>query len=808
MAGMFNGCRSLTSLNLSNFDTSFTEEIECMFCDCSSLEYLDISNFNFMNLFQINDMFNGINNKLKYISINNIKSNQYALNDLNSAFNNQSNLMVCQKDNIITNEKVTYCCCDFSKSPLKCDCNNYINVKYINRVEYDNGFINNKIQSRNDISFIINKDSLLLKDEPFIIEANSSIDIVISNPITKLDNFFNSDFDEYSGSISYVDLSHFNASLVTSTIQMFEQCYSIKEINFTNIQTPSIQTMIEMFSGCSQLISLDLSNFDTSSVTQMGEMFRGCSSLEYLDISSFDAQNLKSFSDMFDDADNIKYISLYNAKNPSALSEAISKYSNLNTKNELTVCQKEDIINNENALNACCDYWDYNFETLSCDPDNYIKLKFKEDVNYPYGFSFIQNNQKQNEFRTEIYLIQYDHIRYKQNEALNISKDKDVKIVFNSLISTTTKFFYDYYDPNVEYIISMDLSHFNSSLLESSDSMFSGCTSLESIDLVNFNAPLLTNMNNMFFQCNSLKNLDLSDFKSSSLTNINRMFCGCVSLEYLNLNNLDFSKIEDASYMFYNVKHLKFINIYDIKYNDIFKNEIDEFSRLNDSKIYISQNSDIITNENHKYFDYNINMNEYKCSSFIIIYYKDSITYEKGFLIDGIDSRNYVSFIFNDNVMYLINEKLDIKENGNVKLCFKDNVTSLEKFFDASIDNNAKNIISIDLSHFDSSLVTNIEKMFSECQELLALDISNFNFEKIENSNDIFNGLTNLTYINLFNSKNINNINISELMNLTLIVCQNDMFLNSTDYKYICCDFNLELKRCHSNNYIIAKYIG
>ena len=262
MAEMFNGCRSLTSLNLSNFDTSFTKDIDFMFCNCSSLEYLDISNFNFMFVGEINDMFSGINNKLKYIGINNIKYYQFVLDDLNSTINNQNNLMVCQKDNIITNEKVTYCCCDFSKSPLKCDCNNYINVKYINRVEYDNGYI----------SFIINKDSLLLKDEPFIIEANSSIDIVISNPITKLDNFFNSDFDEYSGSISYVDLSHFNASLVTSTYQMFKQCYSIKEINFTNIQTPSIQTMLEMFSGCSQLISLDLSNFDTSSVTQMGEL--------------------------------------------------------------------------------------------------------------------------------------------------------------------------------------------------------------------------------------------------------------------------------------------------------------------------------------------------------------------------------------------------------------------------------------------------------------------------------------------------------------------------------------------------------
>lgn len=88
-------------------------------------------------------------------------------------------------------------------------------------------------------------------------------------------------------------------------------------------------------------------------------------------------------------------------------------------------------------------------------------------------------------------MIQYEHNRYKPNEALIISKDKKIKIVFNSTIQRATKFFYDYYDSNVKHIISIDLSHFNSSLLESSESMFYGCISLESINLANFNAPLL-----------------------------------------------------------------------------------------------------------------------------------------------------------------------------------------------------------------------------------------------------------------------------------------------------------------------------
>ena len=763
MSSMFSGCSQLTSLNLSNFETIFVEVMDNMFDGCNSLEYLDISNFDFTYLDTSGKIFNGIGN-IKYIRLFNVINMRKLSNEDFANLNKINDLIVCQNENIINSSQAIYCCCDFSKNPLNCDCNNYMTVKYKDKVEYTKGFINDGIANRNEISFIINQDLLFRKNETFIIEANNSIDIYFKKSITGLQSFFSVDFDINSKNITYVDFTHFNSSLLTNIYQMFQGCISIKEINFTNFQTSSIKIMAQMFSGCSQLTSLNLSNFDTSSVSNMREMFRDCTSLEYLDISYFDTGLLGSFSNMFIGANNIKYINLYNAKNITALTEAISKSSNLNTKNDLTVCQKEDIVNNTNALYACCDYWDYNFETLCCDPDNYIIVKFKEDISYPYGFSFVEYDQSQNEYRSEIYLIIKDHDRFKPNEALNISKGEEIKIIFNSSITSTAKFFYDYYDPNVEHIISIDLSHFNSSLLELSEYMFYGCVSLESIDLSNFNAPLLENMNNMFFHCNSLKKIDLSDFNSSNLTNINRMFCGCVSLEYLFLNNLDFSKIEDASYLFYNVRNLKFINIIDIKYNDIFKNEINNISGFNNSNIIVNQNKDIITNENFKYFD-NIIENEYECSSYIIVYYKEAIEYESGFHIDGIDSRSNVLFIYNDNNIYKVNEKLNIKENSNIKLCFKNSVTSLEKFFDSSIDNKAKNIISIDLSHFNSSLINNIDNIFSECQELLAIDFSNFYFGKIENSDNVFNNLTNLRYISLYNSKNLNYTNTSELMN-------------------------------------------
>ena len=415
----------------------------------------------------------------------------------------------------------------------------------------------------------------------------------------------------------------------------------------------------------------------------MNKMFSGCASLEYLDISNLDIDKLESYDEMFNGADLIKYIGLYNVKKSNLLINLISITSNLMNKENLTVCQNEDIINNENALYDCCSYWDYYFGKLRCVPDNYITIKFKNEVKYPYGFGFIID-QSQNEYRTEIYFVKYDNVRYGLSESLIIPKDKEVKIAFNSELTSATKFFYDYLDPNVEHIVSIDLSNFNSSLLESAESMFYGCTSLESIDLTNFNASLLTNIKNMFFHCDSLKIIDLSDFNSSSLTNINRLFCGCTSLEYLNLKGLDLAKIEDASYMFYNVKNLKFINLYEIKYNEILKNEINNISELQNENVVVSQSENLITNINYKYFDYDFDMNFFKCKNYIVVYYSQAIEYDSGFLISGIEGRNNIAFIINENNMYKTDEKLNI--NSQIKLCFKNNVLSLEQFFDSSID--------------------------------------------------------------------------------------------------------------------------
>ena len=59
MRNMFDGCSSLTSLNLSNFNTSKVTDMSNMFIHCSGLRFLNVSNFNTSAVKDMYAMFSG-----------------------------------------------------------------------------------------------------------------------------------------------------------------------------------------------------------------------------------------------------------------------------------------------------------------------------------------------------------------------------------------------------------------------------------------------------------------------------------------------------------------------------------------------------------------------------------------------------------------------------------------------------------------------------------------------------------------------------------------------------------------------------
>jgi len=102
------------------------------------------------------------------------------------------------------------------------------------------------------------------------------------------------------------------------------------------------------------------------------------------------------------------------------------------------------------------------------------------------------------------------------------------------------------------------------------------------------------------------------------------------------------------------------------------------------------------------------------------------------------------------------------------------------------------NLISLDVSNFDTSRVTNMEAMFAGMPNLTTLNLSNFDTSKVTRMNSMFEGMSRLTTLNLSNfdtskvtdmeamfgymygltSLNISNFNTSQVTNMR------DMFSN------------------------------
>ena len=70
-------------------------------------------------------------------------------------------------------------------------------------------------------------------------------------------------------SLTYLDLSNFNAQNVIDMSRMFEYYYSFTNVIFSNFNTQNVINMSEMFRYCKSLTNLDLSNLNTKNVINM-----------------------------------------------------------------------------------------------------------------------------------------------------------------------------------------------------------------------------------------------------------------------------------------------------------------------------------------------------------------------------------------------------------------------------------------------------------------------------------------------------------------------------------------------------------
>ena len=311
---------------------------------------------------------------------------------------------------------------------------------------------------------------------------------------------------------------------------------------------------------------------------------------------------------------------------------------------------------------------------------------------------------------------------------------------YNSFSNCNLMFF------NLENILEIDLSNFDSSQVTCMLKMFQGCTSLTSINFNNFKTNSVNDMRDVFVECSSLESLDVSGFDTSSVTLMSNLFYGCSSLTSLNLNNFDTSKVTDMKKMFYECKSLVSLDLTNFK-TSLVK---DMQSMFKDCFLLQS-----------------LKINNFDTSSVTIM---DRMFYNCK-VLESLDISNFETSLVTDMDLMFCNCKLITSLDLNK---FE---TSLVKTM-SSMFSGCSSLKSLDLNNFITSSVENMNKMFHGCKSLISLKVDNFDTSKVTDMYSMFGNCSSLISLNLSNFRTTRAKNYTDI----LTGCSNDLIfcLNAT----------------------------
>jgi len=269
---MFCWMSNLTSLDLSNFDTSKVTNMQGMFEHMSNLTTLNLSNFNTSKVTDMNSMFHDMF-KLTSLDLSNFDTSK--VTDMGAMFYEMRNLTTINLSNFDTS-RVTNMGNMFSYMT---------GITTLDLSNFDTSQVTNMYGM---FSFMYNLTILNL----------SSFD---TSQVTNMYGMFSS-----TSNLTTLNLSGFNTSNVTNMGYMFAYMPNLTTLNLSNFNTSNVTDMGGMFRGMSNLTTLNLSGFNTSNVTNMGFMFFSMHSLTTLDLSNFDTSKVTDMGYMFSLWDNEK----------------------------------------------------------------------------------------------------------------------------------------------------------------------------------------------------------------------------------------------------------------------------------------------------------------------------------------------------------------------------------------------------------------------------------------------------------------------------------------------------------------------
>ena len=504
--------------------------------------------------------------------------------------------------------------------------------------------------------------------------------------------------------------------------------------------------MAYLFSHCDSP-ELDLSNydgkFDTSQVYTMSHMFSNCS-VPYI-VMNWNINNVTDMSYMFEN------------------------------------CTSELHIGGNSVSLTNADYMFYGFT------NNYKYI----DISY---FDFSNVTQVDNMFgNCDIDIIDIRYINIDLTK-LNWGASAGPNLLANTKGTT------------------LDLSNWY--LNESLESLNHFCywNKCKEINFTNWVTTNVRNMDGFFYYCTNLERLIMPDWDMTNTTEYSNFFYGCSKLKYIDLSRSNFDTIELIALLAPTKKADDYGEILvpedtpqeildvliarywkpigpriDMTSCEIFV-ELDEIKPLKSTKLYYCEPTPwyandvgveyVSSNESVAIVDkdtmtvistgiegtteigaLNVDTGELVCEPITITVsaidnYPNVVKYRlkksNPIIVNGssIDVVDYNSIM--DMYTYDVGEAITSIRFTSLKELVKlntSNVTTMKKMF-----SNCDDLTSLDLSDFDTSKVTDMDSMFFSCNALTTIgDVSNWNTSEVTNMNQMFHGCDKLKSLDLSN---------------------------------------------------------
>ena len=286
MNSMFHNIFNITTINLSNFDTSRVTNMSYMFFSSPMVRELDLTNFDTRNVTNMYEMFDNMTflTKIKF-------SDKFDTGNVTNMGRMFSRL----------------------RSIEQLDLSHFNTGKVIDMAAM---FLNSSALTSLDLSSF---------DTRNVTHMNNMFQGVVGVSRLRLNNFNTEKVENMSGMFAYMDeledldVSSFDTRKVTNMYGMFSGVKKLRSLNVVNFNTNAVTNMGYMFTNMAALENLNVNNFNTSAVTNMNNMFSGMTNLRGLNLSNFDTSNVKDMGGMFHDMKTITELNLSNFNTSNVL---------------------------------------------------------------------------------------------------------------------------------------------------------------------------------------------------------------------------------------------------------------------------------------------------------------------------------------------------------------------------------------------------------------------------------------------------------------------------------------------------------